>query len=265
MTPSIIAIINKLHESMAIPHIPLLPNSKILSFYPRKSGRTYGQLWEICCSKRERYERKFVSGLKRSFCLWCLETCLQNQVGAAVCTVRWLYFRSQWTSVAGSLSVARREMNAQEKCSFLPCECSCPEASHRRNKIPFPDISPIQRCQREVGKEALSPWSCLSPSGRLQLFAGDEKKVWFSHLMKSLKWGFQLTSGHERETLGRLFSPLLTGWSGQRVFLSSSPVKGALADGSVPFIPAGEAGGGSPLQVPETPDSGLLPFSASAL
>lgn len=134
----------------------------MVSLHHRKIGRTQGQLWEICFSKCERYEGKFVSELG-SFCLWWLETCLQHQARAAVCTARWLYCRSPGTSVAGSVSVEMGKMNAPGKRSGLPRECSCPEASPSRNKLPFHGITPIQRCQRGVGEEALSQLSCLSP------------------------------------------------------------------------------------------------------
>lgn len=118
-----------------------------------------------------------------------------------------------------------------------------------RHKILFGAISPIQRCQQGVRKEALSQWSCLSPSGRMQLFVGDEKKVWFSHLMKSLK--FEALSEHlvviEKLLAGCVPTAGWLDWSkGLRVLL---PSQGSISHRiSSIHSSRGKAGRGTPLK-----------------
>lgn len=124
----------------------------------------------------------------RKFFLYCFENLLQNLTGAVICTWKRIAFQklmnfSCWKNDFG---------NSEGKCSQKVFS-SIPSKqflswglSKLETKSPFMASALFKDVSRKSRKRHTACLLTFFPSGRPWLFADDEKKVWFSHLMKSL-------------------------------------------------------------------------------
>lgn len=152
-------------------------------------------------------QMKICGWAKKKFCLKCFENRLQYQAGATVCKTI-IFSDSEELLLYWKCNLG----HGRNKCSWkvfslLPCECFLSWGLLRVETRSFSWHQPYSRMSAGSQKRDTQPGSCLFLEETCRSLQVIRKRCVILKCNETPEiWGFQLTSGCARETLGRLCS-----------------------------------------------------------